>query len=206
MNEFSVEPPGHSDDEYEVMEQAQPSDHPAELQTHLQPRSEALSPSQTEPNPHRPLSIDIHSRHAKSLSLPYMTSPVHDPEACSSEEDMVGDDSDDDYSSEEDESMFVKSLPPDFFLNDLEPNIGTQDSCALDGVPVHQLQISEERERQTVNPEFPACKETTAGDQEIVKKKDEEETDELEEEEITQKEEGDKVQHGREQLESCLQR
>ncbi|KAI3374246.1 hypothetical protein L3Q82_006097 [Scortum barcoo] len=166
VNEFSVEPPGHSDDEYEVMEQALSARHPPEVKIHPQssgPETHTMSP--TELNPHRPLSIDMHSRHTKSLSLPYMTSPVHGPEESCSEEDAAEDDSDDDVysSSEDDDSMFVKSLPPDFFLNSLsgfDLDTDTQHGCTLDGV-----QSSEEREVQSTNPELPACKESTAGDQ-----------------------------------------
>ncbi|XP_044076667.1 LOW QUALITY PROTEIN: uncharacterized protein si:dkeyp-68b7.12 [Siniperca chuatsi] len=208
VNEFSVEPPGHSDDEYEVMVRAQPSHHPAALQTHLLPGPETHTQSQL--NPHRPLSLDLHSRHTKSLSLPYMTSPVHGPEESCSEEEVEGDDSDDnDYiSDEEDESMFVKSLPPDFFLNNLtefEPDTDKQDSCTLDGVPIHQLQSSEERECLSLNLEFSACKESTAGDQERVEEKDKEDKDALEEKVTTKKSEEENVHQGRDQLENNRQ-
>lgn len=163
MNEFSVEPPGHSDDEYEVMAQAQSPCHPADVHTHLRPDPEL--------KPHRPLSLDINSRHTKSLSLPYMTSPVHGPEESCSEEDLAGDDSDDnDYSSDEDECMFVKSLPPDFFLSNLPEFEADSEyvGYALDGVPAHQEQISEDRECNSMNLKFTACKVTTAGDEEQV--------------------------------------
>lgn len=208
MNEFSVEPPGHSDDEYEVMEQAQSACHPAELQTHLQPGPETHTQSPTELNPHRPLSIDTHSRHTKSLSLPYMTSPVHGPEESCSEDEIAGDDSDDnDYSSEEDDSMFVKSLPPDFFLSNLtgfDQDTDTQHSCTLDGVPVHPVQSSEDKEGEKKSPnlELPACKESTAGDQEPVEVKGKE--DGLDEKEMTKTEE--EVHQGRDQLENNRQR
>lgn len=203
MNEFSVEPPGDSDDEYEVMEQAQPSHHPAEPQTHLKP--DPAAQSQTEIKPHRLLSIDTHSRHTKSLSLPYMTSPVHGPEESCSDEEVAGDDSDDnDYSSEDDENMFVKSLPSDFFLQNLtgfDPDIETEESCAPDRVPVHQLQISEE-----LDVEFPACTEPTAGDQKQIEVKDKEGKDGLEEKVLTRTEEEDEVHQGRDHPENNGQR
>ncbi|GLD50754.1 uncharacterized protein AKAME5_000390200 [Lates japonicus] len=121
VNEFSVEPPGHSDDEYEIMVQAQPPHHPAEQQTHLQPSPEIHTLSQNELNPHRLLSLDL-NRHTKSLSLPYMTSPVHGPgESFSEDEDLEDNNNDDDYSCEEDESMM--SFPSSF---------GTQVAAIMD--------------------------------------------------------------------------
>ncbi|XP_037644310.1 rho GTPase-activating protein 30 [Sebastes umbrosus] len=191
VNEFSVEPPGHSDDEYEVMEQV----HPAELQTDPQPSTESQTQSQTESNPHRPLSLDSYSRHTKSLSLPYMTSPVHGSEGSCSEDEAAVDDSDDeDYSSEEDESMFVKSLPADFFLDfPFEPDTDNQDSCAPVGVAVQPSQSSQ----------FSACKLSTTGDLEQVEVKDKGNEDGLEEKEITEKEEEDHQE--RDQLENNRQ-
>lgn len=204
MNEFSVEPPGHSDDEYEVMEQAQPSHHPPE--THLQPGLETHPQSPTGLNPHRPLSLDIHSRHTKSLSLPHMTSPVLGPEESCSEEDVAEEDSDDnDYSSEDDDDMFIKSLPSDFFLSNMagfESDTDAQDSCPLDGVPVLQLQSSEETGPQSVNLEFPACEESTVGDQEQVEVKDEEDEEGPEEKDMTKMEEEDEDHQGGDQLEN----
>lgn len=159
MNEFSVEPPGHSDDEYEVMEQA----------------------SQTELKPHRPLSIDLHNRHTKSLSLPYMTSPVHGPEEFS-EEEVVGVDSDyNDYSSDEDESMFIKSLPPDFFLKTcgLDSDTDAKDSSTPDDRDGAQfLQSCEERDPQSAHLELSACKETATEDQQQLEVSKGEDTDE----------------------------
>ncbi|XP_023120537.2 rho GTPase-activating protein 30 isoform X1 [Amphiprion ocellaris] len=195
VNEFSVEPPGHSDDEYEVMEQAQPSHHPTELQ----PSPEPLN--QTELNPLRPLSLDIPSRHTKSLSLPYMTSPIHGPEeSCSEDEDNAEDDfGDNDYTSDDDdndddENMFIKSLPPNFFLSTLvgfDPDTEAQHSSTLD--PEHYFQSSEERDCQSLNPELSACKETATSDQTEVKPGE----DEDEVEEITKKEE--EVHQGQDQ-------
>ncbi|KAM9349545.1 uncharacterized protein ABDE67_009274 [Symphorus nematophorus] len=207
VNEFSVEPPGHSDDEYEVMEQAQPPHPPAEPQTHLQPGPEAHTQSPTELKPHRPLSLDLQSRHTKSLSLPYMTSPVRGPDESSSEEEVAEDDSDDeDYSSEDDDdNMFVKSLPPDFFLNNLsglELETDGHDGYAPDGVPDHQSHTSEEKERQSMNSEFPACKESIVGDPEQVDRQDKEDEDELEEKELTKREEEDENQQERDQSEN----
>ncbi|XP_068587443.1 rho GTPase-activating protein 30 [Cebidichthys violaceus] len=202
VNEFSVEPPGHSDDEYEDMAQA----HTAELQADLQPGPDTQAQSQTELNLHRPLSIDSQNRHTKSLSLPYMTSPVFgSAESCSEEEAAVEDSDDNDYNSEDDESMFAKSLPADFFLGDLtfETYTDKQDSCTLDGVPVHQSKSSEDGECQTLNVDFSACKESTAADQEQVEVKDKGDEDGLREKEITKKEEED--HWGRDQLENNRQ-
>ncbi|XP_031726623.1 rho GTPase-activating protein 30 [Anarrhichthys ocellatus] len=201
VNEFSVEPPGHSDDEYEFMEQA-----PAELQADLQPGPDTPAQSQTELNLHRPLSIDSQNRHTKSLSLPHMTSPVFGSlESCSEEEAAVEDSDDNDYSSEDDESIFAKSLPADFFLDDLtlETDTDKQDSCTLDGVPVHQSRSSEDGECQSLNVEFAACKESTAADQEQVEVKDKGDEDGLREKEITKKEEED--HRGRDQPENNRQ-
>ncbi|KAM6920624.1 uncharacterized protein PEZ65_012543 [Lycodopsis pacificus] len=201
VNEFSVEPPGHSDDEYEVMDEA-----PAELQADLQPGPDAPAQSQTELNLHRPLSIDSQNRHTKSLSLPYMTPPIFgSAESCSEEEAAVEDSDDHDYSSEDDESIFAKSLPADFFLDDLtlETDTDKQDSCPLDGVPVHQSRSSEDGECRSLNVEFAACKESTAADQERVEVIDKGDEDGLREEEITKKEEED--HRGRDQLENNRQ-
>ncbi|XP_031153982.2 rho GTPase-activating protein 30 isoform X2 [Sander lucioperca] len=212
VTEFSVEPPGHSDDEYEVMAQARPSSRPAELQTDLPPPPQTRTQSQAELNPHRPLSIDSHNRHTKSLSLPYMTSPIHGPEESCSEEEAAVEDSDaNDYSSEEDESMFIKSLPPDFFLKNLSFEADTeqtdthkQDRCTLDGVPAHQSQSSADRGCQSLNFAFSARKESTVGDLEQVEGKDNGENDALQEKEITKKEE--EAPRGSEQLENNRQR
>lgn len=211
MNEFSVEPPGHSYDEYEVMEhtglspdladddygameqtpdheyemmgQAQASHHPAELHAHLQP-------GPGEQQPHRLLSIDANTRHVKSLSLPYMTSPVHMPEELGSEEEYGWDRSDNDYSSEEEFNMCVQSLPLDYNLSSMfEKDIRKGESCAPDEVPLHQLQISE-----GLNNEPPACTGSAAevqGQQEV---KDDEEGDGPEVNVFRGTEEEDKVE------------
>ncbi|KAK2822784.1 hypothetical protein Q5P01_022849 [Channa striata] len=157
VNEFSVEPPGHSDDEYEMMSRS-----PVELQPYMH--------NENELNPHRPLSLDLHSRHTKSLSLPYMTSPVHGPEESSSdeEEDPEHDSDDNDYSSEEDESMFVKSLPPDFFLNDVPGFEELAESCAFDRLPADESIDFQERESELLHVE-----ESNAGGQEVQDVKDE---------------------------------
>ncbi|KAF7221987.1 rho GTPase-activating protein 30 [Nothobranchius furzeri] len=166
VNEFSVEPPGHSDDEYEVMNQSQSS----QSRAFLSPDDITQSPMES--NPHRPLSFDLHSRHTKSLSLPYMTSPIQEPgKFCSEDELSETDGKDNDYSSEdaEDESMFVKSLPPDFFLNTMarfEPdatNSDTQLSPISDLNPAPELQGSGGHEPSDL--ELPACDETTAAGQ-----------------------------------------
>ncbi|XP_026168959.1 rho GTPase-activating protein 30 isoform X2 [Mastacembelus armatus] len=188
-NEFSVEPPGHLDDEYEVMVQAQNLHHPVmELEAYLQPGSEMYSQSPTELKPHRPLSLDLQTRHTKSLSLPHMTSPVLGPEEFCSEEEISDDN---DYSSEEDEDMFFQSLPPDFFLNNLsgfEEDTDTQEGCTD---PVDQSKGSGERELDMLHSEEPA-----AGDQEQEEVKDGEDGVDgkqimTEEEEAAPDEEGD---------------
>lgn len=116
MNEFSVEPPGHSDDEYEIMNQSHSSPQTLAL---LSPHEPTLSP--TGSGPRRPLSLDLNSRHTKSLSLPYMTSPIEGPDESSSEEDPSEVDSNENgyTSDDDDESMFIRSLPTDFFLSTL---------------------------------------------------------------------------------------
>lgn len=212
MNEFSVEPPGHSYDEYEVMDQtglspdladddyeamaqspydeyemmgqAHTSHHPAELHTHLQP-------GPGEQQPHRLLSVDANTRHVKSLSLPYMTSPVHGPEELGSEEEYGWSRSDDnDYSSEEEFNMCVKSLPLDFILSsEIEKDIEKGESCAPDEVPLHQLHISE-----GLNNELPACKGSAADVQRREEVKDDEEGDGPEVNVFRGTEEEDKVE------------
>ncbi|XP_034557953.1 uncharacterized protein si:dkeyp-68b7.12 [Notolabrus celidotus] len=196
VNEFSVEPPGHSDDEYEAMEQYQSSCHPTE-DAHQHPGPETHTKSPTESRKHRPLSIDLNNRHTKSLSLPYMTSPVHGPEETSSEEEA---ESEDDY-SEDDESMFVKSLPCDYFLNNLsgfESDADRTDRRTADGVAVRDT--SEDKDCLSKHLELPACKISHDGQLEQVEVKDEEGNDGLEEKEITEKKE--EVHQGGDQLET----
>ncbi|XP_054622592.1 rho GTPase-activating protein 30 [Dunckerocampus dactyliophorus] len=113
VNEFSVEPPGHSDNEYELMEHV--SHHAAGADTRPSPETSGQSQFKF----HRPSSVNANDRQTKSLSLPPVTSPVCGPEECCSDEDTMDDDIIDDYSSDEEASLFVKSLPPDFFLNNL---------------------------------------------------------------------------------------
>nr|XP_029136613.1 trichohyalin-like [Labrus bergylta] len=187
VNEFSVEPPGDSEDEYEVMEQYHSSNHLAEEHTHQQPSPETHTRSPTESNTHRPLSMDSHSRHVKSLSLPYRASVVIGAVESSSEEEV------DDDSSDEDESMFVKSLPCEYFLNNLPEfeadSADSADRCALDGVAVHQLQISEERDSPSPNLESPPHNESSEEEQENEDVKDKEENAGLEVTDSTEKEE-----------------
>ncbi|XP_034008881.1 transcriptional regulator ATRX isoform X1 [Trematomus bernacchii] len=178
VNEFSVEPPGHSDDEYEVMD-------PSELQTELKPT--------------RPLSINSYNRHTKSLSLPYLTSPVPGLEDSGSEEDGAACDSDD-YSSEEDESMFIKSLPAEFFLNNLTFERDTDKQEGGDGVPEHQSQSCADRGSQSLCFGFPACEESAAVGLEQEEGKDEGDKDGPEEKEMTEKEDED--HQGRDHLEN----
>uniref|UniRef100_A0A4W6BMA5 Rho-GAP domain-containing protein n=1 Tax=Lates calcarifer TaxID=8187 RepID=A0A4W6BMA5_LATCA len=205
VNEFSVEPPGHSDDEYEVMVQAQPPHHPAEEQTHLQPSPEIHTLSQNELNPHRPLSLDLNSRHTKSLSLPYMTSPVHGPgESCSEDEDLGDNSDDDDYSCEEDENMFYNSLPADMFLNNLtglELDTDARHRCSLDRLTVDQLKSSEGREHETMH-----SKEATTGDQEQGEVMDAEDKQELEGKQIMKNENEDTLDKQGDQPEQHMQR
>lgn len=173
MNEFSVEPPGHSDDEYEVMEQYQSPEGP---ETHM------LSP--TESHKHRPLSIDLNSRHTKSLSLPYVTSPVHGPDESTSEEEE--DDDNEGYCSD-DEDMFVKSLPCDYFLNSLsgfEQDADRTDRSTHDGVDVHET--SQGKDCQPMNHELPTCEMSDDGQQEQVNVREEEVDDGLEEKETAE--------------------
>ncbi|XP_028329341.1 rho GTPase-activating protein 31 [Gouania willdenowi] len=124
--EFSVEPPGHSDEEYEHIEQHQSLHHHHHHHHQQHPPSKellhSLSQSETHPltesKPLRPVSLDLHhSRHTKYLSLPFMSSPDHGPqdsESSSQEEESVSEDSSDGY-----ECMLGKSLPSDVFLNNL---------------------------------------------------------------------------------------
>ncbi|XP_055359710.1 LOW QUALITY PROTEIN: rho GTPase-activating protein 30-like [Betta splendens] len=188
--EFSVEPPCHSDEEYELMSQ--------QLAEHSGP--EALAHSPNELNPHRPLSLDLQNRYTKSLSLPHMTSPVQGPEGglCSEDEDL-GDNSDEeeeDYSSEEDESMFYKSLPADLFLNDANFKLGvqTQESCRTD----RAAGSSEDTEAETLQVEEAAATqqrvEEAGGedgleDEHITKEEEEEQGEEEGEEEKKKEEE-----------------
>ncbi|KAM7400158.1 hypothetical protein PAMA_004720 [Pampus argenteus] len=211
VNEFSVEPPGHSDDdEYEVMEQAQASQHPAEL--HHQPPPITHTLCQTRSNSHRPLSLDVDNRHTKSLSLPYMTSPIRVPEDdLGSEEDVEGEYSDDnDYSSEDDEdNMFYQSLPCDYFLNinNLETDTVAQDGSTL--LPVDQPK----RESELLHPTLSSCEETTTGGEEVKDDEEEEEEEEGEEDEdgqereevMKKEEEEDTVNQGGDQPEGNVQ-
>ncbi|KAM4552602.1 uncharacterized protein PAE49_016015 [Odontesthes bonariensis] len=210
VNEFSVEPPGHSDDEYENMEQAQASHHPAGPQTCPQPSLDTQKQSQTELKPHRPLSIDLHNRHTKSLSLPYMTSPVHGPEeSCSEDEEVLRDDSDDSYDSEDDQSMFVQSLPLDFSLNNLSGlERGTETKLRSNpdrGRPLSESQTSERMNCPSPKLELSAWKETTTGDEEQVEVESGTDEDGLDERQITKKNADDKVLHEGAQLENDMQ-
>uniref|UniRef100_A0AAQ4PMJ7 Si:dkeyp-68b7.12 n=1 Tax=Gasterosteus aculeatus aculeatus TaxID=481459 RepID=A0AAQ4PMJ7_GASAC len=185
VSEFSVEPPGHSDDEYEVMEQPQL----AEPRADAQPAAAAPT---TQSNPHRHLSIDSQGRHTKSLSLPHMASPVFGSnESCSEEEAAVEDSDDNDYSSEEDESMFVKSLPCSFFTQgspfDTDPDERGGGALA----PERRSGSPEEEERPTVEVDSSACEESTAGDQEQIEVEDEGDEEGLRGKEQAEQEEED---------------
>lgn len=206
VNEFSVEPPGHSDDEYEIMAQAQ---QPAGLQTHVQPDPDCQTLSQTELSPRRPLSLDLHSRHTKSLSLPYITSPIQGPEDSCSEDEVSQDDSyPNDYSSDEDESMFIQSLPPDFFLNTLS-GIGrdtdTQDRSHPDQGLLQELQSTEDKNCQSPDLQLPAYKETATGDEEQGDTEGGEDEDGLEDEDFMRQKDA-QGHDGKDQLENNMQR
>uniref|UniRef100_A0A8C7V2U1 Rho GTPase-activating protein 30 n=1 Tax=Oryzias sinensis TaxID=183150 RepID=A0A8C7V2U1_9TELE len=180
VNEFSVEPPGHSEDEYEMMEQAQSSQEAATPVHDLNPNSGA------ELKPHRPLSLDLHSRHTKSLSLPYITPPIHgQPESSSEEEVSVEEDShDEDYSSGEDESMFVQSLPADFLLSTLsglELDVEEPKCSQSDQSQVREVPSSEEKHCPPPSPDLPPDKETLTSDEEQEEGLEEEDKDEPEE-------------------------
>lgn len=166
-----MEPPCHSDDEYEMMAHA-----------------ERPTQSVTEFKPHRPLSLDLHSRHTKSLSLPYMKSPVDGPVENSSSDDEVSEDDGDgeNYSSEEDESMFVKSLPSDFFLNTLSGlETDAEDFPSPDRDLLDSLRGEEERSYQPLDVELPVCMEPTERVQEKAGNDEErQETKEMEENEV----------------------
>ncbi|XP_057714401.1 rho GTPase-activating protein 30 isoform X2 [Corythoichthys intestinalis] len=158
MNEFSVEPPGYSDDEYELMEQPLPY-------TEGPNTSLSTSPSTNDQNKlksHRPPSVDANERHGKSLSLPYMTSPVCEPGECCTDD---GDNTEDDdavhyYSSDEESSLLATSLPADFFLSspsDLEP----------DNVPAstaENVSVDESSEEMEFNPECCTAKQQNNSD------------------------------------------
>lgn len=191
VSEFSVEPPGHSDDEYEVMEQPQL----AEPRPDAQPAAAAPT---TQSNPHRQLSIDSQGRHTKSLSLPHMASPVFGSnESCSEEEAAVEDSDDNDYSSEEDESMFVKSLPCSFFTQgspfDTDPDERGGGALA----PERRSGSPEEEERPTVEVDSSACEESTAGDQEEIEVEDEGDEEGLRGKEQAEQEEEDTQENQR---------
>ncbi|XP_037133150.1 rho GTPase-activating protein 30 isoform X3 [Syngnathus acus] len=109
-NVFSVEPPGHSDDEYELAEE--PCHRANEADARLSVSSETNL--QSRPELQRPRSVN--ERNAKSFSLPRMTSPAYEPGECCCD-DTGDEDTANYYSSDEDSSLFVKSLPADFFLN-----------------------------------------------------------------------------------------
>ncbi|XP_049604451.1 rho GTPase-activating protein 30 isoform X2 [Syngnathus scovelli] len=125
VNVFSVEPPGHSDDEYELAEE--PCHRATEADARLSVSSETNLQSRLELQ----RLYSVNERNAKSLSLPRMISPAYEPGECCC--DNTGDeDTANYYSSDEDSSLFVKSLPADFFLThvcDLEPE---DDSAPVD--------------------------------------------------------------------------
>lgn len=161
------------------MEQDHSSHQLDEHQMHMQPIPGTES--------HRLLSIDTHSRHIKSLSLPYVTSPIHGPEESGSDDD--DDNAGDYYSSEDEESMFVKSLPSDFFLKELsgsDPEIERQDKYAPEAHPVC-AQITED-----TGSEHSPCIESP-GDLKQIDMKDSEVFEGGEENEFLEREDKDKI-------------
>lgn len=171
------------------MEQGHPSHQPDEHESHMQCIPETES--------HRLHSIDTHSRHIKSLSLPYATSPIHGPEEFGSDDDNNAEDY---YSSEDEESLFVKSLPCDFFLKELsgsEPEI--EDQYALEVHPVC-VQITED-----AGFEHSACIEPP-GDQKQTDIKDSEVNEEWEENKLSRREDKDEIHQEPTHLENEGQR
>ncbi|XP_019739240.1 uncharacterized protein LOC109524090 [Hippocampus comes] len=165
VNEFSVEPPGHSDDEFELIEQPPLDATGPDVRLSVSSKSNV----QSQLKPQRPRSIDANERHAKSLSLPHMTSPVREPEECCSnddEDDTADDDTADDdtadyYSSDEDSSLFVRSLPADFFLSNV-CDVLPEDlpACTADSAPAEQS-----RQPKECNSEMSADKQQNDGNQ-----------------------------------------
>ncbi|XP_077471617.1 uncharacterized protein LOC144085834 [Stigmatopora argus] len=137
-NEFSVEAPVWSDDEYELTER---------------PWHRAASPDTSDGNESpRPRSVDTNERHGKSLSLPPMISPVCDPQECFIDGgDDTADDVTVDYSSSDDEDgLFARSLPADFFLSgpcDLE-------TASIPASTVDNAAVDESSKEMQFNPEY----------------------------------------------------
>lgn len=153
----------------------------------------------SEPESHRMLSTDTHSRHIKSLSLPYATSPIHGPEESGSDDDNNAEDY---YSSEDEESMFVKSLPSDFFLKELsgsEPEIERQDKYSPEVHPALG-QITKD-----AGCEHSACIESPE-DQKQIDIRLREENKEWEENELSRREDNDKIHQELTHLENKEQR
>lgn len=202
VNEFSVEPPVHSDDEYEVMNQS----HSSQTLSLVSPVEPTLSP--IESNQHRPLSLDLNGRHTKSLSLPFATSPIKGPDESSSEEPSEVDSDEIDYSSEDDESMFMRSLPPDFFLNNLSglkvdaDNTDTQHCSSPDEEPAQELQSSERKPSKSSDLDLSAHKQTEAAEEQGGS--DDDGLEEKQIKEVDDKE--DEVHHERDQMEDETQR
>ncbi|CAL9688395.1 unnamed protein product [Knipowitschia caucasica] len=135
IQEFSVEPPGNYEEEYETM------DHPPTPPA--TPTLDAISPS-------RLLTADIHQRHTKSLSLPFMSSPLPEPDESESGSESASDvsaDYEEEEEEEEEEDMFMQSLPSDFFLNDLtntETQLGDNLTVYVSSMKLIEGEVSEE--------------------------------------------------------------
>ncbi|XP_077580604.1 uncharacterized protein arhgap30 [Stigmatopora nigra] len=136
-NEFSVEAPVWSEDEYELMER---------------PLHRAASPDTSDQHKSpRPRSVDTNERHGKTLSLPHMIPPVCDlPECFIDDVDDTADDVTIDYPSSDDEenSLFARSLPADFFLSG---------PCDRESIPSSTVD-DESSEEMQLNPEYCTAK------------------------------------------------
>lgn len=175
MNEAQV-PHDGADGDFQSSAQRGPSCHAPTDEYEIMGRRPSCSPPgdgrdlKEQMKPHRLLlSTDASARHVKSLSLPYMTSPIHGPEELCSEEECQwvnsdnSDDSDysDDSSSDRDQDICTKSLPFDFLF---PPGDERQTDEQANRESDHdqdrqQLEISE-----GLNREFPRCGEERAED------------------------------------------
>lgn len=171
------------------MEQGDPSHLSGEIQSHVEAAPEA------EPKFHRQLSIDSQSRHVKSLSLPYATSPIHGPVESGSDDDDVNDE--EYYSSEEEEDMFFKSLPADLFFNEFsgrDSSTGREDRYAVETHPVPVGQVTEDMGFG------PAASAESTGDQKQTDVEDTEVNDGWEENEHPRTEDNDNFDQERSSL------
>ena len=167
VNEFSVEPPGYEEDDYEEIEshglvlsssprasrETQPPPHHLHRHSEPNPGSQLL-------NQHHPPLQRLSNRQMKSLSLPYMSTYFCPPESSSEddEEDDCNEDDDgcfeEDGGDNEDEGMFYKSLPSSYAFHNLswagsdclDPSPSPADKFVhrfIDEESGHRLQSSE---------------------------------------------------------------